>query len=88
MGTVTTMDALLTQSAVARQILKQHGHYLMVVKKNQLKLYRAIEVLFQTPPLPMPTKSAVGERGAFPHTRKFRAWAAVVPPGAAPGRRR
>ena len=51
-GTVTTMDALLTQWAVARQILMQNGHYLMVVKKNQLNLYRAIEVLFQTPPVP------------------------------------
>ena len=51
-GTVTTMDALLTQWAVARQILDQGGHYLMVVKKNQLNLYRAIEVLFQTPPVP------------------------------------
>jgi len=51
-GTVTTMDALLTQGAVARQILKQNGHYLMVVKKNQRNLYRAIEVLFQTPPMP------------------------------------
>lgn len=51
-GTVTTMDALLTQQAVARQIREQNGHYLMVVKKNQLNLYRAIEVLFQTPPVP------------------------------------
>lgn len=51
-GTVTTMDALLTQEAVARQILAQHGHYLMIVKKNQLNLYRAIEVLFRIPPVP------------------------------------
>jgi predicted transposase YbfD/YdcC len=51
-GTVTTMDALLTQEAVARQILAQQGHYLMIAKKNQLNLYRAIEVLFQTPPVP------------------------------------
>lgn len=51
-GTVTTLDALLTQEAVARQILAQHGHYLMIVKKNQPNLYRAIDTLFQTPPLP------------------------------------
>jgi predicted transposase YbfD/YdcC len=51
-GTVTTMDALLTQGDVARQILNQGGHYLMVVKKNQLNLYRAIELLFRTPPVP------------------------------------
>lgn len=53
-GTVTTMDALLTQAALARQILAQHGHYLMIVKKNQPELYRAIAALFQTPPLPAP----------------------------------
>lgn len=51
-GTVTTMDALLTQEAIAQQILAQHGHYLMIVKKNQLNLYRAIETLFQSPPVP------------------------------------
>jgi predicted transposase YbfD/YdcC len=51
-GTLTTMDALLTQEAVAQQILAQHGHYLMIVKKNQLNLYRAIETLFQSPPVP------------------------------------
>jgi len=51
-GTVTTMDALLTQSAVAWQILNQGGHYLMIVKKNQPNLYRAVELLFQTPPVP------------------------------------
>jgi predicted transposase YbfD/YdcC len=51
-GTVTTMDALLTQGDVARQILNQGGHYLMVVKKNQPNLYRAIELLFKTPPVP------------------------------------
>ena len=51
-GTVTTMDALLTQWTIARQILNQGGHYLMVVKKNQLNLYRALELLFQTPPVP------------------------------------
>ena len=51
-GTVTTMDALLTQWAVARQILNQHGHYLMIVKKNQPNLYRASELVFQTPPVP------------------------------------
>jgi predicted transposase YbfD/YdcC len=51
-GTVTTMDALLTQWAVARQILAQNGHYLMVVKQNQHHLHQAIETLFQLPPVP------------------------------------
>jgi hypothetical protein len=30
-GTVTTMDALLTQRQIAQQILDQNGHYLMMV---------------------------------------------------------
>lgn len=50
--TVTTMDALLTQQALARQIPNQNGHYLMIVKENQPKLYEAIELLFRQPPQP------------------------------------
>jgi predicted transposase YbfD/YdcC len=49
-GTVTTMDSLLCQQAIARQILAQHGHYLMVVKENQPALFAAIDVVFRCPP--------------------------------------
>jgi predicted transposase YbfD/YdcC len=49
-GTVTTMDALLTQQEVAQLICEQKGHYLMVVKQNQARLYQAIELLFESPP--------------------------------------
>ncbi len=49
-GTVTTMDALLCQQGIARQILSQNGHYLMVVKENQPDLYTAIDLLFRCPP--------------------------------------
>ena len=51
-GTVTTMDALLTQQRIAKQILVQGGHYLMIVKENQPNLYDAIAWLFRTPPVP------------------------------------
>lgn len=51
-GTVTTMDALLTQRDIAQQILDQNGDYLMVVKGNQPTLYEAIELLFASPPIP------------------------------------
>src|SRR5919202_233373 len=54
-GTVTTMDALLTQRTLAQHILDQHGHYLMVVKENQPALYAAIELLFRVPPPPAET---------------------------------
>ena len=49
-GTVTTMDALLTQRTLAQQIRRQGGDYLMVVKANQPTLYQAIELLFARPP--------------------------------------
>ena len=51
-GTVTTMDALLTQRQIAEQILAQNGDYLMVVKRNQPSLYEAVEFLFSSPPIP------------------------------------
>ena len=51
-GTVTTMDALLTQHALASQILAQGGHYLMGVKANQPALLAAITACFADPPLP------------------------------------
>lgn len=49
-GTVTTLDALLTQQAIARQILDQRSHYLMMVKENQPALYAALDLVFRRPP--------------------------------------
>jgi len=43
---VVTMDALLTQHAIAAQIRRQHGHYLLVVKANQPTLAAAIALAF------------------------------------------
>jgi predicted transposase YbfD/YdcC len=48
-GLVITGDALLTQRALAQQILDQGGHYLMVVKRNQAELYEDIQTLFAEP---------------------------------------
>lgn len=45
-GTVTTMDALLTQRAIAQQIVSAGGHYLMSVKANQRELCLASAELF------------------------------------------
>ena len=47
------MDALLTQRSSAELILRQHGHYLMVVKPNQPELYNATALLFESPPVPV-----------------------------------
>jgi predicted transposase YbfD/YdcC len=57
-GTVTTMDARLAQHALAAQIRRQGGHYLMVVKANQPDLHAAIACLFATPPPPAATDCA------------------------------
>jgi predicted transposase YbfD/YdcC len=48
-GIVTTMDALLTQRALAEQIEQQGGYYLMVVKRNQRRLYDDLTLFFQLP---------------------------------------
>jgi predicted transposase YbfD/YdcC len=57
-GAVVTLDALLTQRALARQIRQQGGHYLLVVKENQPALYAAIEQLFTGDLLVEPTDCA------------------------------
>jgi predicted transposase YbfD/YdcC len=48
-GVVITADALLTQRAMAQQILNQGGHYLMVVKRNHPDLYDDLHTLFAEP---------------------------------------
>lgn len=49
-GTVTTMDALLTQRTIAQQIVNAGGDYLMAVKANQRELCLATAELFADPP--------------------------------------
>ena len=61
--TVVTLDALSTQRNVAQQIRDQHGHYLMVVKRNQPTLYEDIDTLFSTP-------SALGKHDRYATTSK------------------
>lgn len=51
-GLALTLDAGLTDPTLARQILAQGGHYLMVVKRNQARLYEELTWYFDTPPLP------------------------------------
>lgn len=48
-GTLTTMDAGFTKRSLAQQIIDQHGHYLIVVKRNQRDLYDAIALVFDQP---------------------------------------
>jgi predicted transposase YbfD/YdcC len=49
-GTVTTFDALHTSVKQAKQIRRQGGHYLFVVKRNQKTLYHDIDDAFTVLP--------------------------------------
>jgi len=46
-GRVITVDALLTQRAIAQRIVEGGGDYVMVVKGNQPQLHHDIHLLFQ-----------------------------------------
>ena len=48
-GRVLTMDALLTQRAIARDVVERGGDYLLVVKDNQPTLRADIALLFEAP---------------------------------------
>jgi predicted transposase YbfD/YdcC len=50
-GRVVTMDALLTQTAVAQTIVDAGGDYVMIVKANQPQLRSDIELIFAEPPV-------------------------------------
>lgn len=49
-GRIVTMDALLTQRAVAETIIAGGGDYVMVVKGNQPRLAEDITLVFREPP--------------------------------------
>lgn len=51
-GWVVTLDALHTQRATAELILRQGGHYLMMVKENQPALCAALREWFMAPAWP------------------------------------
>jgi predicted transposase YbfD/YdcC len=45
-GCIVTIDAIGTQTKIAKQIIAAEGDYLLAVKRNQGKLYRDLEMLF------------------------------------------
>jgi predicted transposase YbfD/YdcC len=51
-GLVLTLDAGLAHPQLAAQIVRQGGHYLMVVKRNQARLYEDLTWYFESIPLP------------------------------------
>lgn len=46
-GCVVTMDALNTQTAIAKQIVDANADYILAVKQNQGTLYQDLEMLFE-----------------------------------------
>lgn len=65
-GRVFTMDALLTQRAVAAAIVAGRGDYVMPVKGNQVQLLSDIATVFETPP-------SSSRRPVPPRRRRIRA---------------
>jgi predicted transposase YbfD/YdcC len=51
-GKVITADALHTRPRLCRQIRQQHGHYVLLVKRNRAELEAQIRRLFALPPHP------------------------------------
>lgn len=62
-GCTVTIDAMGTQTAIARQIIRQHGDYVLAVKENQETLYHDIVGLFAT------AEDAQWQGVAHDHTR-------------------
>lgn len=48
-GIVFTMDAGLTHRGLAQDICTQHGHYLMICKRNHPQMYAELELFFTLP---------------------------------------
>jgi predicted transposase YbfD/YdcC len=57
-GRVITVDALLTQRAIAQRIVEGGGDYVMIVKGNQPQLHQEIEEVFQDPTVLAETMTA------------------------------
>lgn len=51
-GRIFTMDALLTQRAIAQAILAGDGDYVMIAKENQPQLHQEIALVFAPPAWP------------------------------------
>lgn len=84
-GALVSLDAGGCHQEIAQQIRDQHGHYLLAVKRNQPKLYAALEALFdpvrdgEQPVQPVTQHSQVAESHGRQEERYVTAMAR--PPG-------
>lgn len=46
-GSIITLDAMGTQTEIARQIIRQGGDYILALKSNQGKLYQGVKEFFE-----------------------------------------
>ncbi len=75
---VITMDALLTQRAIAKEILGRGGNYLMVVKDNQGELLKWVSAVFeQTIWLREPVQTAEMKDAAHDRIETRKLWASA-----------
>jgi predicted transposase YbfD/YdcC len=70
-GRVVTVDALLTQTALADTILAQGGDYLMVVKDNQPTLATDLATLFADPEAPVTSAEETALHGGRYEQRRL-----------------
>lgn len=81
-GRVFTMDALLTQRAVAQAVVEGHGDYVMVVKDNQPRLRQDIAGLLATPAhLAAPLRAAQTENRGHGRLEQRRLTVRALRPG-------
>lgn len=84
-GRLVTVDALLTQAALARAILGRGGDYLMAVKENQPTLYEDLATLFADPTTVSQTAEEVRVHGGRLEQRRLMASTELVGYTAWPG---
>jgi predicted transposase YbfD/YdcC len=88
-GRVFTMDALLTQRAIAETIVQASGDYVMVVKDNQPQLLADVQAVFSDPPPGdrQPTACSLDSRHGRVERRRLTASSALVGYSTWPGLR-
>ena len=79
-GRVFTMDALLTQRAIAEAVVDAGGDYVLVVKDNQPQLLADVQAVFRDPPPGdrQPAASSLDSRHGRVERRRLTASSALV----------